>query len=94
MSDEEFEDSHDFSDGASFSEWSQNAETLLAVKQEFSRVEKALAKLPERQRTALLLKSQEEMSYEDIGEVMNCSASSVESLIFRARKKLLDLTNT
>lgn len=64
----------------------------LESKQELARVEKALSKLPERQRTALLLKAQEGMSYEEIASVMNASASSVESLIFRARKKVLELT--
>jgi RNA polymerase sigma-70 factor, ECF subfamily len=91
MGDAESEDPDGFSETASFSGSSRDAETLLAAKQEFSRLGKALEKLPERQRTALLLKTQEEMSYDAIGEVMKCSASSVESLIFRARKKLMEL---
>ncbi len=92
MGDAESEDQDGFSEAASFPGSFRDAETLLSAKQEFSRLEKALKKLPERQRTALLLKTQEEMSYDEIGEVMKCSASSVESLIFRARKKLLELT--
>jgi RNA polymerase sigma-70 factor (ECF subfamily) len=47
--------------------------------------------LPERQRTALLLKSQENLSYDEIASVMDVSVSSVESLIFRARKKIIGL---
>ncbi len=70
-----------------------NAERLLSIKQEFSRVTDALQKLPERQRTALLLKSEENMSYEEIAVVMQSSASAVESLIFRARKTLLEITS-
>src|SRR5208337_2392586 len=54
-----------------------NAESLLSVKQEFSRVMDALKKIPERQRTALLLKSQENMSYEEIAVIMQTSASAV-----------------
>ena len=68
-----------------------NAESLLSVKQEFSRVMDALKKIPERQRTALLLKSQENMSYEEIAVIMQTSASAVESLIFRARKTILEI---
>jgi RNA polymerase sigma-70 factor (ECF subfamily) len=66
-------------------------ETELSVKQEFSRVHAALQSLPERQRSALLLKAQEDMSYEEIAAVMQVTVSSVESLIFRARRKLLEL---
>jgi len=47
--------------------------------------------LPERQRSALLLKAQESMSYEEIAEIMQVSVSSVESLIFRARRKLVEI---
>ncbi|MBI5248501.1 MAG: RNA polymerase sigma factor [Desulfomonile tiedjei] len=69
----------------------QDPETQLAVKQEFRRVELALKKLPERQRTAILLKSQENLSYDEIAVIMGASASSVESLIFRARRKLMQI---
>lgn len=69
----------------------QDAETLMSLKQKFSQLEKALKKIPERQKTALLLKSQENLSYEEISKIMSVSVSSVESLIFRGRKKLLDL---
>jgi RNA polymerase sigma-70 factor (ECF subfamily) len=74
-----------------FSPQKQNVEDLLSMKQEFLRVERALVKLPERQRTAVLLKAKENMSYEEIASVMNTSSSSVESLIFRARKRLLEI---
>jgi RNA polymerase sigma factor (sigma-70 family) len=68
----------------------QDLEDLFAAKQQLRRVSKSLARLPERQRTALLLKVQEEMSYEEIASILKTSVSSVESLIFRARKKLLE----
>ncbi len=67
-----------------------DAETMLSMKQRFGQVDEALKKLPERQRTAILLKTQEDMSYEEIARVMSVSVSSVESLIFRGRKKLLE----
>lgn len=68
----------------------QDVEALFSAKQELHRVTIGLAQLPERQRTALLLKVQEEMSYEEIASTLKTSVSSVESLIFRARKKLAE----
>jgi RNA polymerase sigma factor (sigma-70 family) len=68
-----------------------DAESALSMKQEFARLSDALSRLPERQRTALLLKSQENMSYEEIALAMQSSASAVESLIFRARRTLLEI---
>lgn len=56
-------------------------------------VASALGALSENQRAALLLRVNEGMSYKEIGEVMELSVQSVESLIFRARtrmKRLLD----
>ena len=44
--------------------------------------------LPENQRTALLLWQREEMGYEDIAEVLECSLPAVKSLIHRARETL------
>ncbi|MEW6531238.1 MAG: sigma-70 family RNA polymerase sigma factor [Thermodesulfobacteriota bacterium] len=73
------------------SEDAQDAEHLLATKQEMARVQGALNELPERQRIALMLKTQEDMSYAEIAAIMGASASSVESLIFRARKRLLEI---
>ena len=69
----------------------EDPETQLSKKQEHVRLKKALTLLPERQRTALLLKTQEQMSYEEIASLMSASVSSVESLIFRARKRLLEI---
>jgi RNA polymerase sigma factor (sigma-70 family) len=68
-----------------------DAEKLLSEKQHFARVMQAIEGLPGRQRAALLLKAQENMSYEEIGQIMQTSASAVESLIFRARKTLVDM---
>ena len=52
------------------------------------KVEQALADLPENQRTALLLCRQDELSYEEIAEVLDCSLSATKSLIHRARETL------
>ena len=48
----------------------------------------AIKSLPENQQIALSLRTYKELSYEEISEVMNVSISSVESLIFRAKRNL------
>jgi RNA polymerase sigma-70 factor, ECF subfamily len=53
-----------------------------------SKVEEALAGLPEKQRTALLLCREDEMSYEEIAAVLGCSLSATKSLIHRGRETL------
>jgi len=68
-----------------------DSEQQMSTMQEMARVKEALSKLPERQRTALMLKAQEDLSYEEIGQVMGTSVSSVESLIFRARKRVIEI---
>jgi RNA polymerase sigma-70 factor (ECF subfamily) len=54
----------------------------------FSKVDEAIDGLPETQRTALLLCREEELSYEEIAEVVGCSLSATKSLIHRARETL------
>jgi RNA polymerase sigma-70 factor (ECF subfamily) len=51
-------------------------------------VEQALAQVPEPYRTALILRDLEEMSYEEIGEVLQVSAGTVKSRITRGRDAL------
>jgi len=53
-----------------------------------AKIEEALAELPENQRTAILLCRQEELSYEEIAEVLGCSLSATKSLIHRGRETL------
>lgn len=53
-----------------------------------SKVEAALADLPESQRTALLLFREDEMSYEEIAKILDCTLSATKSLIHRARETL------
>ncbi len=52
---------------------------------------KAINQLPERQKTALLLKSMEELSQNEIAEVMELSLKAVESLLSRARANLKEI---
>lgn len=51
-------------------------------------VRMAIDELSERQRTAVVLHKFEEMSYEEIGEVMGLGTVAVKSLLSRARVKL------
>ncbi len=52
------------------------------------KISSALAGLPENQRTAILLCQQEELSYEEIAEILGCSLSATKSLIHRGRETL------
>jgi RNA polymerase sigma factor (sigma-70 family) len=61
---------------------------LLAAQQE--EISAANARLPERQREALALRELEEMSYDEIAEVMGMNRNSVAQLISRARIGLRD----
>ncbi|MEI7530259.1 MAG: RNA polymerase sigma factor [Elusimicrobiota bacterium] len=58
---------------------------LLIRKEQAEAVKKALASLPENQRTAVLLCRYDELSYEAIAEVMGCSAKAVKSILHRAK---------
>jgi len=69
-----------FEDKATFSP----PETLLHGELE-KKIEEALAELPENQRTAIVLCRQDELSYEEIAEVLGCSLSATKSLIHRGR---------
>ncbi|MCE2400558.1 sigma-70 family RNA polymerase sigma factor [Candidatus Poribacteria bacterium] len=54
-------------------------------------IKKALKQLPENQRLALTLVTYQELSYEEISEILNCSIGSVKSLIHRARQNIKKL---
>lgn len=51
-------------------------------------IENAIDALPKNQRTAFILCKYDDLSYREISEIMEVSVSSVESLLFRARKSL------
>ncbi|MBU3682297.1 MAG: RNA polymerase sigma factor [Flavobacterium sp.] len=44
--------------------------------------------LPENQKTAFILSKQDNLSHNEISEIMNLSVSAIESLVFRAKKTL------
>lgn len=51
-------------------------------------IDTAIAELPETQRMALVLRRYQELSYEEIAEVLEQSVPAVKSLLFRARTEL------
>ncbi|MEY2545048.1 MAG: hypothetical protein QOG48_165 [Verrucomicrobiota bacterium] len=51
-------------------------------------IEKAIVDLPDTQRMAVVLRRYEDLSYEDIAEVLSLSVPAVKSLLFRARTEL------
>lgn len=55
---------------------------------EADQLEKAIQALPVNQRAAILLRYKEQISYNQIADIMNLSVSAVESLLVRARQKL------
>jgi RNA polymerase sigma-70 factor (ECF subfamily) len=53
-----------------------------------ARLRHLVAGLPESQRTALILSRVDELRYQEIGEILDCSEQAVKSLIFRATRTL------
>jgi RNA polymerase sigma-70 factor (ECF subfamily) len=53
----------------------------------------AIGKLPEKQRIAVILKRYQDMSYDEIGRVIGCSAGAVDGLLQRARVSLVKHLN-
>jgi RNA polymerase sigma-70 factor (ECF subfamily) len=74
---------HEFEDTRNFSP----PEKLLQVELE-EKIEMALMELPQNQRLAIVLCRQDELSYEEIAQVLGCSLSATKSLIHRGRETL------
>jgi RNA polymerase sigma-70 factor (ECF subfamily) len=53
-----------------------------------AKILEAVAELPGKQRLAIVLCREEELSYEEIARVLDCSLSATKSLIHRARETL------
>jgi RNA polymerase sigma-70 factor (ECF subfamily) len=59
------------------------------LEQELQRaIESAIAQLPETQRMAVVLRRYDDLSYEQIADVLDQSVPAVKSLLFRARTEL------
>jgi RNA polymerase sigma-70 factor, ECF subfamily len=65
-------------------------EEHLLTAEESHRIFAALKSLPPNQRLAVVLKKFDGLSYDEIGRIMGCSKSAVESLLVRAKRTLRD----
>lgn len=69
----------------------EDALTTIHKREVYSRLDDALACLPERQRAALALSYYEDLGNPEIAEIMGITVSAVESLLKRGRQALRDL---
>jgi RNA polymerase sigma-70 factor (ECF subfamily) len=65
-----------------------NVEQAIVQDERYRTLYAAIGRLHSEQRTALVLYTFNDFSYNDIADVMQCTVAKVESLIFRARKNL------
>jgi RNA polymerase sigma-70 factor, ECF subfamily len=64
------------------------AEQSLLARDRVALIRRAVEELPDKQRTAVLLHKYEEMDYDQIAGILNCSESALKSLLFRAYESL------
>jgi RNA polymerase sigma-70 factor (ECF subfamily) len=69
-------------------DYQHSREDQLMKEEQSRRLHQAIGQLKHEQRTALVLYTFNDFSYNDIADVMQISLSKVESLIFRAKKNL------
>jgi len=74
--------------GEKFPDDSPSSEDLLLTRERNRQLSEALQGLPANQRMAMILKRYDDLSYEEIARVMDCSVSAVESLLVRAKGTL------
>jgi RNA polymerase sigma-70 factor (ECF subfamily) len=67
---------------------SPSPEDLLLSREQSRRILDALHSLPDNQRLSLILKRYDDLSYNEIARILDCSVSAVESLIVRAKRNL------
>lgn len=65
-----------------------SVEQAMVYQSKLTEIRNAIAKLPEKQRAAVLMHKYEEMEYAQIAKALNCSESAVKSLLFRAYETL------
>ena len=65
-----------------------SVEQSMVYQSKLDEIRNAIAKLPEKQRAAVLMHKYEEMEYAQIAKALNCSESAVKSLLFRAYETL------
>ena len=65
-----------------------SAEDVLLEKERSRQISDVLQSLPENQRMAMILKRYDDLSYQEIAQIIGCSVSAVESLLVRAKRTL------
>ncbi len=85
----EIEDAENFDDGDSL-RTEDTPDRMLLSKQVAEAVNRAIERLPEDLRTAIVLRELEGLSYEEIAASMNCPIGTVRSRIFRAREAVAE----
>ena len=65
-----------------------SVEQRMVYEAKLDEIRHAIAKLPAKQRAAVLMHKYEEMEYWQIAKVLSCSESAVKSLLFRAYETL------
>jgi RNA polymerase sigma-70 factor (ECF subfamily) len=83
----EVEDAENFDDADGLRDVN-TPDAVMMSKQVGEAVNRAIEKLPEDLRTAIVLRELEGLSYEEIAETMNCPIGTVRSRIFRAREAI------
>ncbi len=68
-------------------------DTITEVRSELQNVLNAMQKLPEVDRIALIMKTHDDLSYQEISRVLGLSVSAIKVKIHRARLKLALLTS-
>jgi RNA polymerase sigma-70 factor (ECF subfamily) len=87
------EGDHEVQTEEDFPDSSPSPEDLLLAKERSRQISDALQRLPGNQRMALILKRYDDLSYEEIARIMDCSVSAVESLLVRAKRTLQEKLN-
>ena len=65
-----------------------NVEQELVEEERKKMIRRAIEKLPEKQRAAVLLHKYQELDYAEIAKILSCSESALKSLLFRAYEML------
>jgi len=63
-------------------------ESELIARDRTAMIRRAIEALPEKQRAAVLLHKYQEMGYDEIAKILQCSESALKSLLFRAYETL------
>jgi len=66
----------------------EDIERTVEAREQIDRIEKWLAKLPEKQQTIFRLREIEELSYKEIALILNSTEEQVKINLFRLRRKL------